>query len=151
MGAIVVLTPVLVAAWPAVSASVLGAAAALGFLQAAGGAPKTVQREECVTLDVKGSQVVTDGLALDERLTFVKDDVTVTFARDARGKCHVDARAAGRTHAELETIGRDFTQQVIQQYAYHRLMEELSRQSFAVVDQEIGADRTIHVQVRRFV
>ncbi len=151
MGAVIVITPVLAAAWPAISASVLGAAAAMGFAQAAAKPSPQTRLQECVTLDVKGSQAITDGLAADEKLTFVKEGITLTFAREARGKCSVSAAGQGLSREQLESVGRDFTQQVIQQFAYHRLMEELSRQNFAVVAQEIGEDRTIHVQVRRFV
>ncbi len=149
MSAIVVLAPALVAAWPTVAASVVGAAAALGFAQTTG-APKAAKRQECVSLEVKGSQVVTDGLALDERLSFVKGEVTVTFARDARGACNVGVAGSGHERRELEAIGKEFGERVVQQYAYHRLMEELGAQNFAVVSQEVGEDRTIHVSVRRF-
>lgn len=150
MGACVVLTPVIAAAWPLVSASVLGAAGALGFAVAGGQEQKKAVKETCVSLEVKGSSAVTDGLRRDERLTFVKDGITVAFERDARGKCGVTVSGTGHEKAELEAVGREFSQQVIQQYAYHRLMEELSRQNFAVVDQQVGEDRTIHVSVRRF-
>ena len=150
MSAVVVLAPALIAAWPTVAASVAGAAVALGFAKAAGGPARVEKRQECVSLEVKGSQVVTDGLSLDERLTFVKGDVTVAFARDERGACSVSVAGATHAKSELEAIGRDFAERVVQQYAYHRLMEELGNQNFAVVSQEVGDDRTIHVHVRRF-
>ncbi len=150
MSAVVVLAPVLVAAWPTVAASVAGAAAALGFAGVAGGAKPAVKKQECVSLEVKGSQVVTDGLGIDERLTFTKEDVTVTFSRDGRGACNVHVAGGARSRKELESIGNEFAERVVQQYAYHRLMEELGSQNFAVVSQEVGEDRTIHVHVRRF-
>lgn len=150
MSAVVVLAPVLAAAWPTVAASVAGAAAALGFAGVAKTAPKVAAKKECVSLEVKGSRVITDELGLDERLAFVKGDVTVTFSRDARGACSVGVAGEGHARNELESIGREFAERVVQQYAYHRLMDELGRQNFAVVSQEVGEDRTIHVHVRRF-
>jgi hypothetical protein len=149
MGAIVVLVPVISAAWPTVSATVLGAAATLGFAQTAQ-APRAAKREECVSIDVEGSRAVTEGLSNDERMTFVKDNITVTFERDARGKCGIQVSGSGQSRSHLEQVGREFAQQVVQQYAYHRLMEELSKQNFSVVSQEVGQDKTIHIQVRRF-
>lgn len=149
MGACVVLAPVIAAAWPAVSASVLGAATALGFAAAV---PKTQEavKEEKVGLEIEGAASVAGGLGRDERLSFAKDGVTLTFSRDARGGCAVDVRGAGRTRAELEVLGREFAGRVVQQYAYNQVMQELSKRNFAVVSQEVGSDRTIHVQVRRF-
>ena len=34
--------------------------------------------------------------------------------------------------------------------AYNQVMQELQKRNFTVVQQEVGADRVIHVQVRRF-
>lgn len=149
MSAIVVLAPVITAAWPAVSASVVGAAVALGF-SAVGKSPAAATKEDKVRLEVDGSACVTGGLARDERLSFVREGVTVTFSRDARGACSVEVAGAGRTKSELEQTGREFAERVIQGYAYNQVMQELQKRNFAVVQQEIGADRVIHVQVRRF-
>ncbi len=152
MGACIVLVPVISAAWPVVSTAVLGAAAALGFAATAKKkeTARQADRQTQVSIEVPGSRNVTDALAHDERLSFVKDGVTVTFARDERGRCGVSVAGEGRTKQELETVGREFAQQVVQRYAYHRLMEELSRKNFSVVSQEVGSDKTIHVSVRRF-
>lgn len=149
MSAVIVLAPVITAAWPAVSASVVGAAVALGFASA-GKAPEEKAREEKVALEVEGSACVTGGLARDERLSFVREGVTVSFSRDARGACSVEVAGGGRTKAQLEQIGREFAERVIQGYAYNQVMQELQKRNFAVVQQEVGADRVIHVQVRRF-
>ncbi|MCE9583704.1 MAG: DUF1257 domain-containing protein, partial [Planctomycetes bacterium] len=69
---------------------------------------------------------------------------------DARGACSVEVAGGGRTKAQLEQIGREFAERVIQGYAYNQVMQELQKRNFAVVQQEVGADRVIHVQVRRF-
>lgn len=149
MSAVVVLAPVITAAWPAVSASVVGAAVALGFA-AAGKAPEEKGRQEKVSLEVEGSACVTGAMGRDERLAFVRDGVTVSFTRDERGACSVEVSGPGRTKAELERLGRDFAERVIQGYAYNQVMQELQKRNFAVVQQEVGADRVIHMQVRRF-
>jgi hypothetical protein len=148
MGAVVVLAPVIATAWPAVSASILGAAAALGFAAAA----KKVEAAhvEKVGIEVEGSACVSGGLGRDEKLSFARDGVNLTFSRDARGACAVDVSGTGRSRKELEAIGREFAGRVVQQYAYNQVMQELAKRNFAVVSQEVGADRTIHVQVRRF-
>ncbi|MEK7469491.1 MAG: DUF1257 domain-containing protein [Planctomycetota bacterium] len=148
MGAVVVLAPVIATAWPVVSASILGAAAALGFAAAA--KKEEAAHAEKVGIEVEGSACVSGALGRDERLSFTKDGVSLTFSRDARGACAVDVSGAGRTRAELEAIGRDFAGRVVQQYAYNQVMQELAKRNFAVVSQDVGTDRTIHVQVRRY-
>ncbi len=151
MSAIVVLTPALIAAWPTVCASVVGAAGALGFAQVSG-----LEHEEAVPISSKsvdlkvgGSDMVTGALSVDETLSFERDGVQVTFSRDARGHCGVNVSGTGHDCQQLEAVGREFAEQVVQQYAYHRLMTELQAKGFNVVEQEVGEDRTIHVQVRR--
>jgi hypothetical protein len=148
MGAVVVLAPVLASAWPSVSASLLGAAAALGWSQAnaKGTSANTGER---VSIEVEGSASVTADLANDEKMTFVKGPMSLTFLRDARGACSVEVKGEGMSKSELAAAGREFAGQAVQQYAYHKLMTELQRRNFSVVSQEIGADRTIHVSVRR--
>jgi hypothetical protein len=44
---------------------------------------------------------------------------------------------------------QDFLQQISQRYAYNVAKEQLEKQDFTVVEEEVGADRTIHITVRR--
>ncbi len=151
MSAIVVLTPVLTAAWPTISAAALGAASTLGFAAGSKRKQATRARSECVDVDVPGSREIAGGLSAGEEMSFSKGDLMVVFSRDARGRCGVRVQGEGRAPAELERVGREFAESVVQQYAYHRLVEELGTQGFEVIGQEVGEDRTIHVQVRRYV
>jgi len=148
MGAIIVLTPALIAAWPVVSTSILGAAAAMGFAQVGAGA-KPADRRTTATLDVEGSQVVAGSLGEQSSLAFERDGVTLTFAKDARGRCQVKCHGA-LPHEELVALGEEFAGQVVQQYAYHQLMGSLETSGFGVIEQETSAEGTIHVRVRRF-
>jgi len=150
MSAIIVLTPALIAAWPTITATVVGAATALGFAQASGAQTQAaVTSDRTVDLKLCGSAGVTDQLANDEQLQFVRDDVTVTFSRDARGRCNVSVGGPGMSDEALRQIGTEFAEQVVQQYAYHQLMSQLDAKGFNVVHQEVGDDQTIHIQVRR--
>lgn len=148
MGAIIILAPAMMAAWPVVSASVAGAATAMGFAQL-NDQPENLHKLDSVELDVEGGETVVEQLAASEKLIFQKDDMVLTFARDARGKCRVTMHGQA-AQEELRSVGQEFAGEVVQQYAYHVLMGQLDQQGFNVVDQEVTEDQTIHVRVRRF-
>ena len=44
-----------------------------------------------------------------------------------------------------------FLQRLTQRYAYHVVKEQLQTQDFTVVEEEVQADNTIHIVVRRMV
>jgi hypothetical protein len=50
---------------------------------------------------------------------------------------------------ELEAAGREVMDRVRQQYAYAKVMSELEERGFQVVDQEVQANRSIRIRVRR--
>jgi hypothetical protein len=50
-----------------------------------------------------------------------------------------------------EVKQEEFLCRVMQRYAYLAAREQLERQGFSVVEEEVGADRTIHLTVRRMV
>lgn len=50
----------------------------------------------------------------------------------------------------IEDVDRqDFLKQIIQRYAYRVAKEQLEKQDFTVVEEEVQADNTIHITVRR--
>jgi hypothetical protein len=76
MGAVSILAPVVIAAWPAFSAAVVAAAASLGYQvaseaknQADAAAQKLAQP---VRLEIERSEVVTDQLGRDQRMTVAR-------------------------------------------------------------------------------
>ena len=147
MSVCIVLTPVVIASWPAIAGAIVAAATAMGYEVAteaalARGATRTA-------LDLKNVDVLAESLGRGESVTVRKGAVVVTFAVDARGRfsCHVDGPLA---KAELERIGRELGGAVIQQYVHRRLHEELEHQGFTVVQEERTEDRSIRVRVRRY-
>ena len=87
MSCVCVLTPVVIAAWPAFSAAVMAAATSLGYMlveetnRKASPIPATVNR---VDLEVAQSELVMDAIHRDQRISVARDGVTVTFARGTR-------------------------------------------------------------------
>jgi Tfp pilus assembly protein PilV len=154
MGAVSILAPVIIAAWPAFSAAVVAAAASLGYQvaseaknQAAAAAQKLAQP---VRLEIERSEVVTDQLGRDQHMTVTRNGVTVTFSRDARGKALLLVTGTGQSQEELRALGEEMSQHVVQQYVYQKLMNEMRTRGFNVVEEEVNEDRSIRLKVRRW-
>src|SRR6266699_6891641 len=106
MSCVCILTPVVIAAWPAFSAAVVAAATSLGYVvvdesikQGQTTVAQTEGRE--VNLAIEQSELVTGQLGRDQRLRVTRGGVTVTFSRDARGKAAVCVSGPGYTDDEL--------------------------------------------------
>ena len=154
MGAVSILVPVVIAAWPAFSAAAVAAAASLGYQvaseaknQAAAAAQKQAKP---VRLEIERSEVVTNQLGRDQHLTVTRSGVTVTFSRDARGKALLLVTGTGQTEEELRAIGEELSQSVVQQYVYQKLMNEMRTRGFNVVEEEVNEDRSIRLKVRHW-
>lgn len=154
MGAVCVLAPVVVAAWPAFSSAVVAAAGALGYQIASEAieAPPIHGQEHhgSVQLEIERSEVVTNSLGRDQRISVTREGVTVTFSRDARGKASLCVTGTGHTNDELRAFGEELSQCVVQQYVYQKLMDEMRSRGFVVVEEEQNEDRSIHMRIRHW-
>lgn len=156
MSAVTVLTPIVIAAWPAFSAAVTAAAAALGYQVAAAAAAHRVETEAerarptRVELEIEQSELVTDPLARDQSITVERDGVTVTFSRDARGHAALCVTGVGQTEAALRALGRELSQRVVQRHVYQRLIDEMRERNFVVVEEEVDETRAIRLKVRHW-
>lgn len=151
MSAIVVIPvmlPAAGAAWPILVGAAAAAASALGY-SAVDGAGE-VEGEEMVEIAVENAEAVSGSLAHGETLTFVQGEVRLTFARGSDGTIAVQVHAAGKSKAELKQIGETFAQRVTQQYVYNRLLEEMDKREFNLIDQEVEDDGTVRLHVRTF-
>ena len=158
MGAVCVLTPVVVAAWPVFSAAVAAAATSLGYSVVAEGVDrinqslqgKEVSKHHQIQLEIANSELVTGQLGRDQRLSVTRGGVTVTFSRDARGGAQICVTGTGQTDEALRAFGEELSQRVVQQYVYQRVMDELRAHQFTVVEEEVEADKSIRMKVRRW-
>jgi hypothetical protein len=147
---------VVIAAWPAFSAAVVAAAASLGYQVAAGAtdlakstaSPQTGSQR--VQLEIENSEVVTNQLGRDQKISVTKDGVTITFSRDARGKASLCVSGGGRSQEELRAMGEELSQAVVQQYVYQKLMSEMQARGFNVIEEENNTDRSIRLKVRHW-
>ncbi len=149
MGAIVVITPLLIAGWPAITAAVTAAVGSLGFAVAQGAPPaekvSTVTRTE---IDVQDSEILDASAGASQELVIEKDGIRGVFSRDARGALKLCLEGKGLTTAQLRQLGDELVGRVTQQYAYHRIVSELKDRGMAIVEEQVAADRTVKIRVR---
>jgi len=155
MSAVCILTPMVIAAWPAFSAAVVAAATSLGYQiatreEGVDVACDSASGEKSVQLAIDQSELVTDRLARDRQVSVSKDGVTVTFSRNARGKAALCVSGTGRSDAELRAMGEELSQRVVQQYVYQRIKEEVESRQFAVLEEEVDENQAIRLKVRHW-
>jgi hypothetical protein len=147
-----VITPILIANWPAITAAVTAAVGTMGFAatqegSAQGRALASTTREE---IEVEDSDVLESGAGTAESIVVERDGVRATFSRDARGVLKVCMEGKGKSKAELRKLGQELVGRVTQQYAYHRIVTELKQRNMAIVDEQVTADQTVKIRVRNW-
>ena len=152
MSVVCILTPVVIAAWPAFSAAVASAATSLGYtvleISEAEQAVRAVAPK--VQLEIANSEVVTGTLGRDQRIAVHREGVTVVFSRDARGRASLCVTGPGRSDAELRALGEELSRAVVQSYVHQRILDEMRRRNFVVVEEETTEDRSIRLKVRHW-
>jgi hypothetical protein len=156
MSCVCILTPVVIAAWPAFSAAVVAAATSLGYtivheaVQENQTANASEVGERKVNLEIEQSEIVTNQLGRDQRIRVTRNEVTVTFSRDARGKASVCVTGPGHADDELRAIGEALSQRVVQKYIHQRLLEECRARQFNIVEEEVDENNAIRLKVRHW-
>jgi hypothetical protein len=146
---------VVIAAWPALSAAVVAAATSMGYTVVKGAQEISENRTESesasktVEMEIANSQVVTERLGRDQKITVVRDGVTVTFARDARGRASLCVAGEG-TREELRAHGEALSQRVVQRFVYEKLKQELQSRQYHLVEEEIDENQAIRLKVRHW-
>jgi hypothetical protein len=151
MSTVVVVAPLVIAAWPSITAAVTAAVGTMGFaLSGAGGARRraAVEGTNRAEIEVEDSEVLEGAGGTGEELVVEREGVRAVFSRDARGALKVCVEGEGLSKSELRRIGEELVGRVTQQYVYHRLVTELKERNMAIVDEEVGEDRTIRIRVR---
>ena len=155
MGAVLVLTPVIIGSWPAITAAVAGAASAMGLLVSESVKEavqeKQAEAEQSVEVELADSEILAESMATDQQIILTKGTVELCVKRDERGRCSVCAKGSGHTEAELKQIAQEFTQKLTQCFVYDKVVRELKNKEFQVVNEEVMEDETIRIHVRRWM
>lgn len=155
MSCVCVLTPVVIAAWPALSATVVAAATSLGYSvvqsahDIATDAEESSRENQPIQLEIANSQVVTERLGRDQKIVVTRDGVTITFSRDTRGRASLCVTGDG-TSEELRAHGEALSQRVVQQYVYDKLKQELQARHYMLVEEEVDEHHAIRLKVRHW-
>lgn len=151
MSAVCVLTPIVIASWPAITAAVGGVAAALGFsvASASAGGQKSRQQGNRVETALPDSEVLEETIQRGQCITIQRGDgVSVRFERDERGRCSLCVSGQGQSKAQLKAIGDEVAGRFVQQFAYHKLVTQLKEHGCELIDEQTNADQSIRLRVR---
>jgi len=153
MSSVIVITPLIIAGWPIITAAVTAAVGSMGFSIVAGvdlNATSSVkgQTKTRAEIEVEDSEILAESAGRGGEIVVVRDDVRCIFTRDARGALKLCVEGEGHSKAELKRIGEELIGRVTQQYVYHRVVTELQDRGMAIVDEQVTADRTVKIRVR---
>ena len=152
MSTVMVIAPLVIANWSAISAAVVGAVGVLGFstVNEAVEASRRVTGANRAEIELDESEILEGTGGSGEQIVVEREDVRAIFTRDARGALKVCVEGHGRSKTELKQIGEELIGRVTQQYVYHRVVTELNSRNMAIIDEEVTADRTVKIRVRNW-
>ena len=155
MSAILILTPVVIGGWPVIAAAVAGAASAMGLVVSES-VKETLKEsqpdeERNVEVELSDSEVLAESMATDQEIVLTKGNIELRVRRDERGRCSVCAKGTGHNEAELKQIAKEFTQRLTQCFVYDKVVRELKKKEFQVVNEEVMEDESIRIHVRRWM
>jgi hypothetical protein len=152
MSTVLVVTPILIANWPVITAAVTAAVGTMGFaavqeMNSLDARSEGTNREE---IEVEDSEILQASAGTEERMVVERDGIRAVFTRDARGALRICMEGKGVSKAQLRKLGEDMVGRVTQQYAYHRIMTELEDRHMTVVSEEVSEDQTVKIRVRNW-
>lgn len=156
MSSVIVVTPLIIAGWPVISAAVTAAIGSMGFSVVTGAAAnqglltqKTTEKNR-TEIDVEDSEILAETAAATgmNEIVVERGGIRAVFTRDARGALKLCMEGETVSKSELKRIGEELIGRVTQQYVYHRVVTELQQRNMTIVDEEVSADRTVKIRVR---
>jgi Protein of unknown function (DUF1257) len=151
MSSILVVTPLVVASWPLLSAAITAAVGTMGFAAAQNQGPRVRQMIDPKTraeIELEDSEILAGTAGSGEQMVVERDGIRAIFSRDARGALKLCIEGSGQSKAELKRLGEALVGRVTQQYAYHRLVSELKDRQMTILQERVGEDQAIHIRVR---
>ena len=159
---LIVIAPVLGWSFVFLSPLIMAAAGALGYSTLTGKKLNDWLQKELVNemrnlrkvsipLEDYIKDIVADEMGREERLDFKKDDIVLTFRKDALGKFYVEVVGPRKTPSfELTAIGDEFARTIIQQFAHHRMARELDQRGVYIVGEEVNENGDIILHTRKW-
>ncbi len=152
MSTVMVITPIIIANWPAITAAVAAAVGTMGFAalqetEVTSRVGTATAREE---IDLEDSEILQTTAGTGEEIVVERDGIRAIFSRDARGQLKLCIEGGGLSKSQLRKLGEELIGRVTQQYAYHRIVTELKERNMTIVDEQITQDQTVKIRVRNW-
>jgi hypothetical protein len=152
MSSCVIVTPLIIAGWPVITAAVTAAVGSLGFSVVGSHGtvtqPTTAKARTRAEIDIDDSEVLQEAGPVGGELVVEREGIRAVFSRDARGALKLCVEGSDHSKADLKRIGEELIGRVTQQYAYHKIVTELQQRNMLIVDEQVSADRTVKIRVR---
>ncbi len=157
MSTVLILAPVIISNWPAITAAVVGAASALGFVtkqaveqevRQTGGQEQKAEQE--IEVELPESQVLSEQVATDQQIVVTKGAIQIIVKRDERGRCVICAKGKGLSKTELKQAAQQFTEKLTQCFIYDKVLKQLKQKNFQIVNEEVTENDDIRIHVRRW-
>ncbi|OQB21833.1 MAG: hypothetical protein BWY12_01218 [candidate division BRC1 bacterium ADurb.Bin183] len=159
---IIIITPILGWTWVMLSPLVMATAGALGYKALTGDTLNDWLQKElandlknlrkvCVPLEEVVADIVAEEMGREERLDFTKNNIVLTFRKDAHGKFFVEVTGPKTlTMPELLNMGDEFARTIVQQFSHHRIARELDMRGVHIVGEEVAENGDIIIQTRKW-
>ncbi len=162
VGWIISIAPIVGWSWPALAPLMLIAAGKIGadlIFDSRDNSPVTQElrrrllEERSIALEVESavSEAVFEEVRRGDAMIFQKDGVLVTLTKDERNRLKVTVTGPkDMPRSQMERVGKEFTREIAQLFAQHRIVEQLERLNFDLVEEEKTKEGEIRLRVRRF-
>jgi len=155
MSTVLILAPIVAGSWPAITAAVGSAAAAMGLaikesMKDSTRAQTKVQNKNMIEVELQDSQALADTVAAGQEIVLTKGTLSLRVHRNKQGRCVICAEGANHTEEELRATANTFSEKISQCFVYNKVMSELRTKGFQVVNEEQMEDETVRIHVRRW-
>ena len=159
---IFVIAPIVGWSWIMISPLIMASAGALGYKVLTGRKLNNWLQKELhnelrnyrrveLPLDEVLTDVVAEEIGREERLDFTKNDMLLTFRKNALGKFQVTITGPkSMTTMKLKQEGDEFARMLIQQFSHSRIAKELDQRGVHIVGEEITEDGDIILRTRKW-
>lgn len=149
MSTVIVLTPIIIANWAAISAAITAAVSTMGYAAVRNAeADCSINTTNKTEIEVDNSDILQGAAGTNQEIVVEKEGIRAVFTRDARGSLKVCMEGKGYSKAQLRQIGQELIDRVTQQYVYNRVVTELKQRNMTIVDEEVKEDRTVKIRIR---
>lgn len=157
MSVITIITPIITASWPILAPAIISAASTLGFSLVKADleerkrekTKKNIEKNISI-IELENSKVINESIPIEGSFKLNKEGITVTFSKNLQGKLNVRVEGQGIPQEKLKEIGSKLVSQIVQRYVYNKVINELKRQNYSIIEQEIKPDNTIRILVRKW-